>query len=115
MKNGLNFAGQSNPAHNGQFRRRWIEPARHDGIYSTSTLAAETVADIKFQRQVEHVHALGVRVVAELLAEIGAERGIRTLIDLKLATYAELDPKVIEAVEAAGFWPAPLHEVRAKT
>ena len=74
--------------------------------------AAEIASDLRFRRKVEHIHALGVRATAELLAEISAERGIRTLIDQKLATYAELDPKAIEAVEGAGFWPAPLHEVR---
>ena len=75
-------------------------------------VAPEVVADMRFRRQVLRLHQLGPRVTAELLAEIGAERGIRTLIDLKLAIYAELDPEVIKAVEAAGFWPAPLHEVR---
>ena len=69
---------------------------------SNSTLAAETVADLQFRRQVERVHALGARVCAELLAEIGAERSIQTVIDRKLATYAELDPRVIEVVGGAG-------------
>ena len=70
------------------------------------------IIDSQFRRQVECVHALGPRVVAELLAEIGAERSIRTLIDQKLAIYGQLDRRVIEAVEGAGFWPTPLHEVR---
>ncbi len=78
----------------------------------TSTHAAEVAADPEFRRQVERLHSLGARVTAEFLAELGVERSIRTLIDQKLATYAELDPKAIEAVEATGFWPAPLHEVR---
>ncbi len=73
--------------------------------------AAETVGDLRFQRRVERVHSLGVRPVAELLAEIGSERGIRTLIDRKLETYAELDSKVIEEVEGVGFWPAPIREI----
>ena len=110
--NGHEYAAKRNPALNGQFRRRWIEPPRCEGVYDTNALAAETVANRRFQRQVAHVHSLGVRVVGELLAEIGAERGIRTLIDQKLAIYAELSPEVIEAVEGAGFWPAPLHELR---
>ena len=107
--NGHDYATKRNPARNGQFRRGWIESPRCEGVYDTSVIAAEIVADLRFQRQISHVHSLGVRVVGELLAEIAAERGIRTLIDQKLAIYAELDPKVIEAVEAAGFWPAPLH------
>ena len=111
MRNTHDFAVKRNPARNAQFRRRWAEPPRCAGVYNASALAAETVADPKFRRQIEYVHALGPRVVGELLAEIGAERGIRTLIDQKLATYAEFDPKVIEAVEGAGFWSAPLHEM----
>ena len=111
--NGHDFAVQRNPHRNRQFRRKWTEPAsRCKGVYSTGALAAETMADRRFRQDVERVHDLGCRVVAELLAEIGAERGIQTVIDLKLATYAQIDPKVIEAIEAAGFWPTPLHEVR---
>ena len=70
------------------------------------------IIDSQFRRQVERVHALGPRVVAELLAEIGAERSIRTLIDQKLRRYAELEPKVIEVVEGGGFGLAPLDEVQ---
>lgn len=73
---------------------------------------AEIVSDLRFHRQVERVHALGARVTAELLAEIGAERGIQTIIDQKLATYAKVDPGMIEAVGGDDFWPVPLHEVR---
>ena len=67
------------------------------------------IIDSQFRRQVERLHSLEVRATAEFLAELGAERSIRTLIDQKLATYAELDPKVIAAVVGAGFGPTPLH------
>ena len=83
-----------------------VEPPR-----SIGPIAAEVVADLRFRRQVEHLHALGVRATAEFMAEIGSERGIRALIDRKLETYAELDSKVIEAFEGAGFWPAPIQEI----
>ena len=74
-------------------------------------VAAETVGDLRFQRRVERIHALGVRPVAELLAAIAAERGIRTLIDRKLDVFAELSPDAVEAVEGTGFWPAPIRMV----
>ena len=73
--------------------------------------AAEVVASLKFRRQVEHLHRLGPRVVCELLAEIGAERSIQTLIDQKIDAYAALKPEALEATGGDGFWPAPLRKV----
>ena len=75
-------------------------------------IAAEVVADLRFRRRVQQVHRLGDRVFGELLAEIGAERGITTIIDQKLDTYAELEPETLEVTGGDGFWPAPLHEVK---
>ena len=53
----------------------------------------------------------GPRVVGELLAELGAERSIMTLIDQKLDTYAELEPETLEVTGGDGFWPVPVREV----
>ncbi len=83
-----------------------IEPFRPIG-----SVAAEIVADLKFRCQVLHLHRLGPRAVGELLAELGAERSIQTVIDQKLDTYAGLDPEAIEATGGDDFWPPPLHEV----
>ena len=76
-------------------------------------VAPEVVADMRFRRQVERLHLLGPRAVAELLAEIGAERGITAIVDRKLDLYTELDPAAIEAVGGDTFWPSPLREVRS--
>ena len=73
--------------------------------------AAEVVADLQRRRHVQQVHRLGDRVFGELLAEIGAERGITTIIDQKLERYAELDPETLQATGGDDFWPAPLREV----
>ena len=81
------------------------------GFRPLGTVAAVIVSGLRFRRQVERVHALGPRVTAELLAELGAERSIATIIDRKLAIYADLDPEVIAAAGGDDFWPAPLHEV----
>ena len=73
---------------------------------------AEIVSGLIFQRHVERVHQLGPRAVAELLAEVGAERAIQHLIDRKVAQYASIDPGALAATGGDGFWPTPLHEVR---
>ncbi len=85
-----------------------VEPLRPDG-----PIAAEVVADLRFRRKVQRVHRLGDRVFGELLAEIGAERGITTIIDQKLERYAELEPETIEAAGGDDFWQPPIHEVRS--
>ena len=75
-------------------------------------VAADVVADLRFRRQVERLHRLGPRAVAELLAEIGAERSITTIVDRKLDRYTDLDPAALEATGGDKFWPTPVREVR---
>ena len=84
---------------------------RAQGLRPIGQITAELVANMRFRRQVEHLHSLGPRVVGELLAEIGAERSIMKLIEQKIDTYAGLDPKALEATGGNAFWPAPLREV----
>ncbi len=81
------------------------------GLIPIGSVAAQIVAGLKFRRQVERLHRLGPRAVGELLAEIGADRSITTIIDRKLATYAELDVEILKLAGGDGFWPAPLREV----
>ncbi len=82
-----------------------VEPFRPIGE------VAEVVADLRFRRKVQQVPRLGDRVFGELLAEIGAERGIQTIIDQKLDTYAELEPEALEVAGGDGFWPVPGRKV----
>ena len=72
----------------------------------------DLVADLRFHRKVEKVHALGPRPYGELLMEIGEQRGCRTFIDQRLKAYAELDPKIIKALGADKFPRPPLHQVK---
>ncbi len=81
-------------------------------LKSICAVAAEIGARLRFRRQVERLHRLGPRATAELLAELGAERGIQTVIDRKLDTYLELEPEVLEAAGGDRFWQPPLHRVR---
>ena len=83
-----------------------VEPRR-----STTVVAADVVADLRFRRCVARLHRLGPRVTAELLAEIGGERGIQTIIDQKLDRYVGLDAEALAAAGGDRFWPAALREV----
>ena len=81
------------------------------GLIPIGPVAAEIVARLHFRRQVERLHRLGPRAVAELLAELGAERGVMKIIDTKLDHYAAIDPMTLEAATGDKFWPVPIHEV----
>ena len=78
---------------------------------SIGEVAAEIVAQLRFRRQVERVHALGPRVLAELLAEIAVERSIRVIVERKLDRFAGLDPDALNATGGDQFPPTPLHLV----
>ena len=72
--------------------------------------AAEAVADLIFQRHVEQLYAKGPRVVAELLAEIGARRSIQFIIDEMVERYAEIDDTALVFTGGARF-PPPISEL----
>ena len=91
------------------------QPSNIDGapdLIPIGIAAAEVVADIRFRMLVRQIHRLGPRVVGELLAELGAERAVRTVIDAKLERYAELDPEAVTSAGGDDFWPTPLSEVK---
>ena len=90
--------------------RHWfaVAPFRANG-----EVAAEAVADLRFRRQVIRLHEHGPRATAELLAELGAERSIMTLIGQKIDRYAELEPEALAAAGGDDFWVVPIREVRS--
>ena len=75
------------------------------------SLTADIAANLRFRRQVEHLHGLGPRAVGELLAEIGAERSIQTVIDRKLDRYSQLKPGALSAAGGDRFPVVPVHLV----
>lgn len=81
------------------------------GLRHIGSVTAETVADLKFRHQVERLCAKGPRVVGELLAELGAERSIQTIIDEKVTRYAAIDDAALDVVSGREFPPLPLHKV----
>ncbi len=82
-----------------------------DAFRHAGSLTADIVANLRFRRQVEHLYGLGPRAVGELLAEIGAERSIRTVIDRKLNKYAQLRPEALRAAGGDRFPAVPVRLV----
>lgn len=76
-----------------------------------SSIGADLVADLRFQRAVERLHSKGPRAVAELLAEIGAERSITTIIENKLTDYTSIDTEALAATGGDTMPPTVLHLV----
>ena len=72
----------------------------------------EPVAGPRFERQVEHLHRLGPRAVAEFLIEIARGTGQSSFIMDRLQAYARLDPEILRAVGGDRFPPMPLGLVR---
>ncbi len=72
----------------------------------------EALAGPHFERQVEHLHRLGPRAVAELLIEIAHCTGQSGVIADRLQAYARLDPAVLRAVGGDKFPPIPLMAIR---
>ncbi len=73
--------------------------------------APHVIADLRRQRHVQKLYHLGPRAIDALLIEIGAERGITTIIERKIEVFAQLEPEAIEAAGGDRFCPAPLREV----
>jgi hypothetical protein len=61
------------------------------------------LADTRLRRDVERLHRLGPRAVAELLLEIGRESLLRVDIERRLARYVQLDPATVRALGAGEF------------
>ncbi|MCB4820751.1 hypothetical protein [Roseicella aerolata] len=68
------------------------------------------LAMLRLWRGAEHVHRLGPRALAELLAEIGAAHGCSAAILERLAAYRRLSPGMIRVAGADAF-PPVLREV----
>lgn len=66
----------------------------------------------QFERLVTRLHALGPRVIAELLSELGAAHLIMTSIEARLERYAALDPAVLAAIGADRMPPRPIRVIQ---
>ncbi|MGI4944410.1 MAG: hypothetical protein ACRYHQ_28275 [Janthinobacterium lividum] len=69
---------------------------------------------LRLQRGAEHVHRLGARALAELLAQVAREGSdLRGTLDLLDAWRDGLSPTMVRAAGGDCFPPRVLHEVRA--
>ncbi len=66
----------------------------------------------RWERMIEHIHSLGPRPLAEMLAEIAAATGQHVRVVDLVEEYAALDPAVLRAVGGDRFPPIPLEVVR---
>ncbi len=67
------------------------------------------VADLRRQRQIEHLHLLGPRAVGELLREVAEDDDL----DRALEAYGRLTPDLLKALGGDQFPPLPVHGVRS--
>jgi len=73
---------------------------------------ANTSADPKFQRLVEHLQALGPRPVGEFLLELSAgDPDMEITIRANLERYGRLDAGVVKGLGGDRFPALPLHAV----
>ena len=70
------------------------------------------LAGQRLEHLVERVHALGVRPLAELLAEIATVTGQHVRVVDLVEEYAQLDPAVLRFLGGDRFPPMPLGVVR---
>ena len=64
--------------------------------------------DLRLQRAIERLHALGPRPVGELLVELLDEHGIGAAALDRLLAWSILDPALVAAVGGRCFRAAPL-------
>ena len=72
----------------------------------------EPTAGLRHERMVESVHALGVRPLAEMLAEIAVATGRPDIVADRIEAYARLDPEIVRFLGADRFPPSVLGVVR---
>ena len=110
MKNGRNYSLQGDPSHNPQFQRRWVDDplSLPDSQHIAREAAPKGAFNHKRQRQIEHVHRLGVRAVGELLRQVAEGEDL----DSALGAYQCLTPNLLKAVGGDRFPPLPIHEVQ---
>ncbi len=95
-----------------QFLTDFHRKRKSNGAAPPSRRHDPATAEIKFQRLVGHLHALGPRPVAELLTElVGTDEQARRDVFCLLEKYGGLDAALVDILGGSGFPAPPLHEV----
>ena len=110
MRSSRDFASMSDPGNNPQFGRRWVDDplSLPDFQHLAREATPKGAFNLKRQRQIEHVHRLGVRAVGELLHQVAKGEDL----DSALGAYQCLTPNLLKAVGGDRFPPLPIHEVQ---
>ena len=82
------------------------------GKIAAGLATTQPLAGPRFERQIEHLHRLGPRILAELLGEIATATGQPALIAGRVAAYAALDPALVRFIGSDNFPPSVLGVVR---
>ena len=82
-------------------------------VSTAPMVVANTPADPRFQRLVEHLHDLGPRPVGEFLLELVAnDPDMGAAVQVNLERYHRLNTATVRAL-GGDQWPGPpIHEVR---
>ena len=92
-------------------------PASRSGRFDVAEFTRKTndpqlLFGPRYERQIERLHSLGPRPLAELLAEIAAATGEPSLVVDHVEAYARLDPDLVRAFGGDHFSPMLLGVVR---
>ena len=83
--------------------------ARHFfGVEPPRPIATPPDTTARRQRQIEHVHGLGLRAIDELLREVAEGEDL----DIALEAYQRLTPDLLKATGGDRFPALPLHGVK---
>jgi hypothetical protein len=105
---GINRGPRQGPAESFQNTRSNAATSNRD----RADRQALDLADVRFRRDVERLHALGACPIFELLVEIGATYLIRQPIEVLVQRYvARLNPAVLASIGADQLQPAAIHLV----
>ena len=76
--------------------------------YTRSPHDPQALAGLRQESQIERLHRLGPRCLAEMIVEIATATGQPALIADRLQAYAGLDPELVRYIGGDNFPPMPL-------